>query len=135
MSTTICMIHGVPEEDRPGDYGSCLECAHIWRTEADWRANCEGLAGDLGVPVSYELTACPLCAHDLFNPPWLDAGRDGSWDLLLCAIGGEIDRLTPDTGGAYEWRNDFVFSTTRQDILGAVEDGINAYIAAQREAQ
>lgn len=69
MSALDCFFHG-PETDQPGDYGSCLECCHIWRTEADWRRDCEALAEKLGLPVEYKLTACPLCAHDLMWLPW-----------------------------------------------------------------
>lgn len=75
MTTIACYWHG-PETDHPDDYGSCLECAHIWRTEADWRADCEALAAQLGQPVKYRLLSCPLCAHDLFNAPW---ATDQAW--------------------------------------------------------
>lgn len=69
MSTLDCFWHG-PETDEPGDYGSCLECAHIWRTEDAWRADCEALAAKLSGPVNYQLYACPLCGHDLHRAPW-----------------------------------------------------------------
>lgn len=73
MSTVDCAFHG-PETDHPGDYGSCLECCHIWRTETDWRADVIRSAGDAGTGPDFRQTICPLCCHDLLRPPWAERG-------------------------------------------------------------
>lgn len=62
----VCWIHRRPEPDLPGDYNACGECWHVWRTEAEFRADLEEWA-EQGIPVPDDLStvySCPLCTHD-----------------------------------------------------------------------
>lgn len=73
---TFCFIHGVSEPDLPGDYRSCWECGHIYRSVwelllielAFWQRSVrEGWASvDDGGPIIDPdlIWSCPLCAHD-----------------------------------------------------------------------
>lgn len=63
---TPCMIHGVSEPDLPGDYKTCAECWHVYRSP--WALLVElnklfGWSEPLATDVSRVL-ACPLCCHD-----------------------------------------------------------------------
>jgi hypothetical protein len=74
----VCAIHHRYEPDRDGDYKSCVECAHVWRTELDFvtdvlRARREHAAATLkyeGVELPPDTSdprlehICPLCTHD-----------------------------------------------------------------------
>lgn len=61
-----CFWHG-PEPTLPGDYKACGECLHVWRTEAEWRADVERIDAELGGRPGgpdYDMFFCPLCSHD-----------------------------------------------------------------------
>lgn len=73
---TYCHIHNVSEPDLPGDYLSCMECGHVYRTVWElltedllfWRsAVMNGWVGSMEVgPLGDpdRIFACPLCTHD-----------------------------------------------------------------------
>lgn len=73
---TFCFIHGVSEPDMPGDFRSCWECGHIYRSVWDlllaelefWRTGVmAGWVHPLEVPPfgdAERISSCPLCAHD-----------------------------------------------------------------------
>lgn len=82
LALPICAIHRVPEPDLPGDYKSCGECVHVWRTEEEFVADVRR-DRELHTQAQqrYEPTApagfeakpegdpreqpfCPLCHHD-----------------------------------------------------------------------
>lgn len=77
-STPVCAIHRTPEPDRPGDYRTCGECLHVWRTEADFVADERRARREHGdAMLRYEggrpppdtsdpraAVVCPLCTHD-----------------------------------------------------------------------
>lgn len=59
----ICHIHNVPEPDLPGDYKVCGECWHVWRSEDDFRLDCDDWGPDFAVSNLSEVWFCPLCTH------------------------------------------------------------------------
>jgi hypothetical protein len=66
MSQIItCQIHQRPEPDLPGDFKACGECWHVWRTEAEFRADLAEWHGEAAwtMPLD-QVWACPLCTHD-----------------------------------------------------------------------
>lgn len=63
-----CLTHRRYEKDRPGDYRTCGECCHIWRTQKAFvrdvlAARASDASRDVGDPLSQE--TCPLCGNDL----------------------------------------------------------------------
>lgn len=82
QTVPICQIHRVPEPDKPGDFRTCLECQHVWRTEQEFIADVLAAEaahrkaaetyGD-GQPPGFasappteprDQSFCPLCSHD-----------------------------------------------------------------------
>jgi hypothetical protein len=63
FGTWYCYSHGVVEPTAAGDYLTCGECNHVYRTEADL---IETYAKqDLRTPADGSAAwHCPLCAHD-----------------------------------------------------------------------
>jgi hypothetical protein len=64
---TWCHAHHRDEPDLPGDYRSCGECGHVYRTEADLLAEHNDLAAEIDLTSATsgaEVYTCPLCAHD-----------------------------------------------------------------------
>jgi hypothetical protein len=67
-----CAIHDRNEPTQPGDYLSCFECGHVWRSEADYRADCEDVAlqfPKMTVENVRLAGCCPLCTHDFLRVP------------------------------------------------------------------
>lgn len=74
----VCAIHHRHEPTMDGDYRSCLECCHVWRTEQEFiadvmadRANhTEAALRYEGITIPEDTTDprlqpfCPLCTHD-----------------------------------------------------------------------
>ncbi len=65
-----CVVHARYELDRAGDYRSCGECCHIWRTKAAFMRD---VLADRDENTSHELgdlttqATCPLCGSALWE--------------------------------------------------------------------
>lgn len=65
----MCFVHGCPEPSLPGDFRSCFECGHVWRTRDDYVADLAASVAEMQWPMpantgSDDLPFCPLCTHD-----------------------------------------------------------------------
>lgn len=75
----ICEIHRAYEPSMPGDYKTCGECCHVWRTEQEFiddvfaahvsyvesALRYDGvIVGPTVLGPPSEVAFCPLCAHD-----------------------------------------------------------------------
>jgi hypothetical protein len=70
-----CYSHGCVEPDDENTYRACLECSHVFQTEADLIREHNGLLADMrkrhpGDPAQPDVTSgdqiwtCPHCIHD-----------------------------------------------------------------------